>query len=230
MISELIPDGRAEEAEVADLRRELDRLHRYIRQEWSRAGRQEAEPGTLAQQVAEGRLAEADRRLLESTAMATRHVDEAQARADQLLETAKARADAVLADAERVLAEAETQAAQRLAAADSMAEQALARVWQEAARSRDRADEAARSAVASIQQRYQDIIVRAHQRAEQAAANALHELEHHAGNADDPGQARAQLQLRASYLTSAAEVSRTAMRAALTYATREFDRLLNVSG
>ncbi|MFI7586650.1 hypothetical protein ACIB24_06195 [Spongisporangium articulatum] len=223
----------AREAEVEDLRRELDRLHRYIRQEWQAAtprASDGASPVTgpialqpllaQAQEVADARLAEADRRLQESKALADRHLADAEARAMRLKEAAHDEAVTLVEQAER-------RAAARLETAEIMAEQALSRAWQEAARSRSRAEAAARDAVDGIRRRYQEIVVRAHQRAEAAAEHSLHELETEAEHASDPEHARAQLQLRATYLATSAQISRTAMRAALALAEREFARLLD---
>ena len=233
-VQQLIRDRDAADQQIADLRAEVDRLHRYIRRQWAAVAAAESasahaagrpdEPGPLvspaaqaravlnqAQEIAEHRLAEADARLRETQLQ----VSDQLARADRQAEAA--RLDAEQQAGLLVSAGAEA-AARRLHEVDTMAEQVLAEARQEAVNRLARA-------------RYEDIVVRAHQRADRAAEMALAEL---GPGASDPAGAdrtrtRAELEMTAAYLRTFAKVSRAGLQTALEVTAGEFDQLLGAS-
>jgi cell division septum initiation protein DivIVA len=178
------------EDQITDLRAEVDRLHTYIRRQWTAVAAAEAA---------------GDRSAGRSTPVGDLVSPAAQARA--VLHRAQEIADRRLAQADERLAEAETIAEQVLTEAHSDSTRLLL---------------VARS-------RYEDIVIRAHQRADRAAELALDEFEHHDGRGtDDAGRVRAELEVKAAYLRTFAKVSRAALQAALDVTAREFDRLLKL--
>ena len=199
-------DLAAAEAEIGDLRAEVDRLHTYIRRQWAAVAAAEAAGDRSA-----GRPGE----LVSPTAQARAVLTQAQEIAERRL-----------AEADDRLAEA----AQRLSRADVLAEQVLAEARAEADGRRARAADDARRLLLGARSRYEDIVVRAHQRADRAAELAVGELEDHDVTRDSgTGRARAELEVKAAYLRTFAKVSRAALQAALDVTAREFDRLLGAS-
>jgi hypothetical protein len=239
----------AAEDEIRDLRAEVDRLHRYIRRQWTAvaaaesAGRgpdNEVSPDGLispeaqaravlvqAQEIAEHRMAQADARLTE----AQRQASDRLAHADR-----QARLTLVEADREaaRRIAESDGVACRRLATVDGIAEQVLTEARQDAEARRVRAQVDSNRLLLLARTRYQDLVTRAHQRADRAAELALDEYQQpriqQSGSAtQDTGRTRVELELKAAYLRTFAKVSRAALQAALDVTAREFDRLLGAT-
>ena len=77
---------------------------------------------------------------------------------------------------------------------------------------------------------YEDLVIRAHGRADQAATVAVTEYERQAAESDDPAAAGALLEVRAAYLQTFAQVSRDALQSVLASSGREFDDLLAQAG
>jgi hypothetical protein len=223
----------AADLEVEELRSEIDRLHRYIRRQWATiaaAGEPDGAPADGASPAAQARavLAHANEIAQRHIAAATRRVDEAERQAETTLAAAEAEAAQRLEAAEVAAAtrvgRAEDVASQRLASADAMAEEVLAEAGRRAANRLRQASEDSRRVMAHARARYEDVLVRAHGRADQAAAVALHEYE--AQVTDDAARTAGLRELRAGYLRSFARVSREAMAAVLTASGREFDDLI----
>jgi hypothetical protein len=244
------------ENEIDDLRAEVDRLHRYIRRQWAAVAAAEATgaahgggarggTGSLrminsaghpvqstppsataaravlnqAQDLAERRLGQADERLAEAERLALARV----AAADQQARTLLAEADRRFSNR---LAEADGVAARRLAKVDAVAEQVLLRASQEARTRRAQAADDARRLLSIARTQYEEIVIRAHQRADRAAEAALGEFE---AQPSDQVRTRAELELKAAYLRTFAKVSRAALQTALDVTAREFDRLVGIS-
>jgi hypothetical protein len=178
---------------------------------------------TQAQEIAERRLAEADARLAEAERLATARLTEAEREAD-------AGARATLADAEAAAAErlaaADEASGHRLARTERMAEKVLLEAEEEARTRKATAVDGARRLLVLARARYEDIIVRAHQRADHAAELALDDLEPIEGQAGTEEHERRELEAKAAYLRTFAKVSRSALQAALDLSGREFDQLL----
>ena len=198
--------------QIADLRTEVDRLHRYIRRQWAAVAAAEAA---------------SDRSAGRPAATGTLASPAAQARA--VLSQAQEIADQRLAQAAQRLAEADRLADDRLLAAGRLADDRLRAADQQV---RARLVDSNRLLLLA-RARYEDIVVRAHQRADRAAELALDEFEsqngRRAADRDDVGRAQAELEVKAAYLRTFAKVSRVALRAALDVTAREFDRLLGAS-
>ena len=120
------------------------------------------------------------------------------------------------------LAEAERaeQRSQRRAAA---VEQRAQAVREQAGLVLQEAECGAATALEHAREQYEQIITRAHRRAEQAAESAMQEFLD--CPPDQPGR-REQLQARATYLRGTAQVSATTLRAALESTRHAFDRLV----
>jgi hypothetical protein len=252
-VAQVARDRADADGEIADLRTEVDRLHRYIRRQWAavaaaeaagarsgsrsgpglRAGYRIGEDGgvtspaaqaravlTQAQEIAERRLRQADERLAQAQVLAADRVRQA----ERELATRLAEADEAVS---RRIASADDVAAQRLARVDGLAEQVLSEARKDAANHRSKAMDDAHQLLQHARNRYEEIVIRAHRRADRAAEVALHEFEDSA--TDDAGRARAELELKAAYLRTFAKVSRAALHAALDVTAREFDRLLGAS-
>jgi len=177
---------------------------------------------TQAQEIAERRLAEAADRMAEADRTAAARL----AHADREVADRLAEADEV---ATRRIRQAELTAADRLDRVDGVADEVLGDARREALLRRARAQEDAARLLAVARSRYEDIVIRAHQRADQAAEQALHDFEHAAAETADASRARAALEMKAAYLRTFAKVSRTALQAALEITGREFDRLLGAT-
>jgi hypothetical protein len=222
----------AAETEIDDLRDEVNRLHRYIRRQWAAVAAAEAVRGGLkpaqstqaravlsqAQDLAERRLAQADQRLAEAEQLAAARVAAADQQAHALLEQADRRFSARIAEADQV-------AAQRLAQVDAVAERVLSLAQQQAAARRAQARNDARRLLSIARTQYEDIVIAAHRRADRAAEAALDAD----GLTSGPARTRAELELKAAYLSTFAKVSRAALQAALDVTGREFDRLVGAS-
>jgi hypothetical protein len=205
------------ELEVSELRGEVDRLNGFIREQWDVP--RESVPAVTATGGS------AVTQALEVMARAQRVADQRMADADQAETQAHYRATA----AEQRVHEAQ----QQIAAAKEQARQLLGRADTEAASRRRRADAEARQqllaaeqraggAVAAAREQYEQILIRAHGRAEQAAETATRELME--CRHEEPAL-RAELQLRARYLRALAQVSGTTLRATLDTTRQDFDRL-----
>ncbi len=243
-VQQVIKDRDAAELQITDLRAEIDRLHRYIRRQWAAvaaaetaggqpSGRSVEGPGLVspaaqaravlsqAQEIADRRLAEAEARL-----------SDAERQFADRLESADHQVRIKLMDADRqvsrLISAGEDEAAQRLTRVDMIAEQVLIEARQDAGSRRAKAEEDAARILLLAKTRYEDIVVRAHQRADRAAEVALTEIEHPTV-AIDAGRVRAELEMKAAYLRTFAKVSRAALQTALNITAREFDRLLGAS-
>ncbi len=230
----------AAQDQIQDLRLEVDRLHRYIRRQWAAVAAAEspdvagaelntASPAaqaravlTQAQEIADRRLADARNRLGEADRLAGERLAQADQRAADLLSQA---GDLVT----RRIGEADAAAAQRLDRADAIANEVLRDAQQDATKRRAAAQGDAKRLLAVARSCYEDIVIRAHRRADHAAELALHEYEEAATETGDAGRARAELEIKAAYLRTFAKVSRTALQAALDISGRDFDRLLGAS-
>jgi cell division septum initiation protein DivIVA len=240
-VSQVVQDLRAADEQIGDLRAEVDRLHRYIRRQWTAvataesAERPQGEPDegamvtpaaqaqavlTQAQEIAERRLAEADDRLAAA--------EQAEREAAELLESTGRQVEAKLADADReatrLIAESDGAAARQLNRVDAIAERVLVEARQDADERRTQAQ----GLLVLARSRYEDIVVRAHRRADRAAEMALDEFQG-PGTTDDAGRARVELEMKAAYLRTFAKVSRAALQAALDVTAREFDRLVGAT-
>jgi cell division septum initiation protein DivIVA len=199
-------DLAAAEHEIVGLRAEVERLHTYIRRQWA---------AVAAAETADG------------------HQGGAPARAGDLVSPA-VQARAVLDQAQEIvdrrLADADLQIAERISRADVLAAQVLTEARSEAEGRRARAVDDADRLLLLARSRYEEIVIRAHHRADQAAEMALDEFEHQDDRqSGDGGRARAELEVKAAYLRTFAKVSRAALQAALDVTAREFDRLLGAS-
>lgn len=238
-------DRASADQEIADLRAEVDRLHRYIRRQWAAVAAAEAAGArskdrsgdrdaggsvspaaqaravlSQAQEIADRRLRQADERLAQAQQLAADRVRQA----DQELQTRLAEVDETVS---RRIAGADEAAAQRLSRVDGMAEQVLSEARKDAASHRAKAVQDSSRLLQQARNQYEEIVIRAHRRADRAAEVALYDYE---GSAtDDTGRARAELELKAAYLRTFAKVSRAALQAALDVTAREFDRLLGAS-
>ncbi len=245
-------------AEITDLRGEVDRLHQYIRRQWTAVaaaeaetaraqGRPEPRPGSTAtpaaqaqavlsqaQELADRRLAEADERLREAEQRAAEHVAAAERQSAERVARAEQAARVVLGEADeeavRRIGRARAAAAEQLDAGERMAEQLLATARQESDARRARCREDVRRLLRQAHTRYEDVVTRAHQRADRAAEVALSEFADRPQAGDGPDNTRLQLEMKAAYLRTFAKVSRIALTAALDVTAREFDRLLGASG
>jgi hypothetical protein len=238
-------DRTSADQEIADLRSEVDRLHRYIRRQWAAVAAAEAAGArskdrssdhdcggpvspaaqaravlSQAQEIADRRLRQADERLAQAQQLAADRVRQA----DQELATRLAEADETVSSR---IAAADEAAAQRLSRVDGMAEQVLSEARKDAASHRAKAVQDSNRLLQHARNQYEEIVIRAHRRADRAAEVALYEFEQSA--TDDTGRARAELELKAAYLRTFAKVSRAALQAALDVTAREFDRLLGAS-
>ena len=226
----------AADREVDELRAEIDRLHRYIRRPWATiaAGDQEGQAADAdgASPAAQARavLAHANEIAQRHVAAAARRSEEAERQAEGRLAAAEAEAARRVAAAEATgaarVGRAEEVASQRLASADAMAEEVLAEAGRRAAHRVRRAGEAARRVMTEARAQYEDLVIRSHGRADQAAAVAVHEYERQAAESDDQAAAAALLEVRAAYLQTFAQVSRDALQSVLAASGREFDDLL----
>jgi cell division septum initiation protein DivIVA len=241
-VVEVSQDLTAADQEITDLRVEVDRLHRYIRRQWAAVAAAEAAGAqggervdsgaaaspaaqaravlTQAQEIADRRLAQADERLAEADRLAAERL----AHADRLAQSRLVQADELVSGR---IAEADETAGQRLSRIDSIAEQVLSEAQQDAVARRVQAVDDVRQLLLLGRTRYEDIVLRAHQRADRAAEAALHEFESSAKLTDVTGRARVELELKAAYLRTFAKVSRAALQGALEVTAREFDRLLS---
>jgi hypothetical protein len=228
----------AADAEVDELRSEIDRLHRYIRRQWATIAAAGEADGARHDPVADANSPAAQARavLAHANEIAQRHIAAANRRGEEVDRQAEGKLAAADAEAARRVAAAEAAGAarigraeelagQRLASADAMAEEVLAEAGRRAANRLRRATEEARRVVVEARERYEDQVTRAHNRADQAAAVAVHGYEEQAdGDAD--AEAATLLAVRATYLQAFARVSRDALGDVLAPAMREFDALL----
>ncbi|HST86474.1 MAG TPA: hypothetical protein VLL08_32350 [Kineosporiaceae bacterium] len=243
-VEQVLKDRDAAELQISDLRTEVDRLHRYIRRQWAAVAAAESESAgprqggrsveglvtpaaqaravlSQAQEIADRRLAEADARLTD----AERQAEDRLASADREIQIKLMDADS---QASRLIGAGQEEAAHRLTRVDMIAEQVLIEAGQDAANRRAQAEDDATRLLLLARTRYQDLVVRAHQRADRAAEVALTEIEHPTTTFDG-GRVRAELEMKAAYLRTFAKVSRASLRAALDVTAREFDRLLGAS-
>jgi cell division septum initiation protein DivIVA len=242
-VEQALKDRDAAELQISDLRTEVDRLHRYIRRQWAAVAAAESESAdpqrgrsgeglvtpaaqakavlSQAQEIADRRLAEADARLTDAERLAADRL----ASADREIQIKLMDADG---QASRLIGAGQEEAAHRLTRVDMIAEQVLIEAGQDAANRRAQAEDDATRLLLLARTRYQDLMVRAHQRADRAAEVALTEIEHPTTTFDG-GRVRAELEMKAAYLRTFAKVSRASLRAALDVTAREFDRLLGAS-
>lgn len=182
-VEQVVKDRAAADEQIADLRAEVDRLHRYIRRQWAAVSAAESTGAhasgrgvqagdsisaaaqaravlSQAQEIAEHRLAQADARLRE-----------AQRQAADRLERADRQVQSKLMDADRQVSQligaGEDVAAQRLTRVDAIAEQVLSEAGKDAVNRRVRAAQDADRMLTQARARYEDIVLRAHQRAGQ---------------------------------------------------------------
>ena len=240
-VEQVVKDRDAAELQISDLRTEVDRLHRYIRRQWAAVAAAEStgpqqssrsveglvSPAaqaqavlSQAQEIADRRLAEADARLTDAERQAADRV----AAADREIQIKLMDADSQVS---RLIGAGEDEAAHRLTRVDMIAEQVLIEAGRDAANRRDQAEDDANRLLLLARTRYQDLVVRAHQRADRAAEVALTEIDH--PTTADGGRLRAELEMKAAYLRTFAKASRASLRAALDVTAREFDRLLGAS-
>lgn len=236
VVAGLVDELAGARADGRELRTEIERLHGYIRDRWEAEARQEEAAGprgahvvpaaaragevpAAAQQTAERRLAAAAARVAEAERVFGERLDLVEEEAARRLAAADAEAGERLAAAERL-------AAQRLASADTMADEVLADAGRRADGLLGRARREAGAVLRSARGRYEQVMVRAHERADRAAAVALRDLQQSAARSTDPARAREALELKAAYLRTFAEVSRTALDGVLAPALRDLDVLL----
>ena len=246
--------------ESAALRAEIERLHLYIRSQWSRADAAALprDPNAVAQRGGLNATPPAGIVPVDSpapaqaqagptaTGQALEMLTRAQAIADQRIAAADARAaaaeqrmaqaTALVEQAEKRAAMARDQARHSVLEADTVIEQRWTRAEREIATRMDEAereiatrmDEAENEAldvVARACVEYEDILTRAHRRAEHAAERALEDFRDE-GALDLPGRAApADLEMKAAYLQTFARVSGAALRATLDITRQEFQRL-----
>ena len=234
-------------AESAALRAEIERLHLYIRSQWSRADAAAVpgDPTAVAKRggpnptppagivpVDSPAPAQAG---LTATSQALEMLTRAQAIADQRTAAADAReaaaeqrmaqAAALVEQAEKRAAMARDQARHSVLEADTVIEQRWTRAEREIAARMDEAENEALDVVARACVEYEDILTRAHRRAEHAAERALEDFRDE-GALDLHGRAApADLEMKAAYLQTFARVSGAALRATLDITRQEFQRL-----
>ena len=187
------------EGDIAELAAEIDRLNGYIREQWHVRSQPRSGSGSGGGPPGAG----------------VTQALEVMARAQQVAEQRLGQAE----DAER-------QAHYRAAAA----EQRLHAARHSAAIAADQADKLLRDAerdsrvaLESARLQYEEIIARAHGRAQQAAQSAMQDF------LDCPAQQsdrREQLQARATYLRGMVQVSAAGMRAALEATRSDFDAMV----
>jgi hypothetical protein len=234
-------------AESAALRAEIERLHLYIRSQWSGADPDRAAPvpGQPAAAQSDGSLVAAPDPIasgqvpaqgggtpigqaLEVLARAQRIADERIAAAERRAEQAEHRAaaaQAMVENGEKRAALAREQARHSVLEADEVIEQRWARAETQISDRLADAEQEALGVVARACREYEEILTRAHRRAEQAAERALGDVRDEASQ-ESPGRpVPADLEMKAAYLQTFARVSGAALRATLDVTRQEFARL-----